>query len=740
MASACTRSKSRHSVFGFPKELAKNVLPTCEDIFMAYCFNQQKELYQTVNDIAKTVTTEVIEIYNTASIPTIAFDSTVKKVKRLIEKGNDLRKYPESKRTSTTYQEALSSFSSLFDICPCKCVDAGVVERKDCNCPVDCKIPVIEWNFWFDQKTTRKMVIGKIDPVVTGKLQTLEEKKRKAAKFEDETRRKMGECSTVSEELEMEYTSEDQDIDESSMEGTEEEDSDSESCSTSGQQNRNQYPELCKATDRANVSNRDACLIANAVLKDLGLLSPENALHPSKLRRQRSAWRKKSVEVHKQENQGIVCLGFDGKIDLTLTQAGSTRRKIKEEHYVLVSFPSRSYVEHVVPASGKSEDISTELLSVIRGSRSEETLRALVCDGTAVNTGVKNGVIRKIELHLRRPLQWLICLMHANELPLRKLIEVVDGKTTGPKTSEGQIASMLEFDPQHKPIIEFTPISGCVVEVEDAVMNDLSTDQLYLLKMCLLIQRGYNAPNNHISFLQTAQPGAISHARWLTKANRLLRLYACQECPSNNLRRIVTFILNFYAPSWFHIKSHPTCQDGAKNFFFMVSLYQKLDIADQTVVASVLQNNSYFCHPENILLAAIGDENENIRKFASEKILLARNTHQSHHSDRIRSFDKNRIVINFTSESYINMVDWEKVDFDSPPLLENISSETIASNVQVILPHYPSHSQDVERSIKDVSVVSGKVYGHDSRHGVIIQMKKSRLDLPTIETKADFLH
>ena len=72
MASACIRSKSRHSVFGFPKELAKNVLPTCEDIFMAYCFNQQKELYQTVNDIAKTVTTEVIETYNTASIPTIA--------------------------------------------------------------------------------------------------------------------------------------------------------------------------------------------------------------------------------------------------------------------------------------------------------------------------------------------------------------------------------------------------------------------------------------------------------------------------------------------------------------------------------------------------------------------------------------------------------------------------------------------------------------------------------------------
>ena len=435
MASCSTRSRSRHSVFGFSKELTKNVLPTCEDIFRAYCFYRQKEEHLTSNDIVTTVASEVTEIYNTASIPTIAFDSIMKKVKRLIEKGNDLRKYPDSKRTSVTYQEALSNFSSLFDICSRKCVDAGVVDRKDCKCPVECKIPAIEWNFWVDQKTTRKMVIGKIDPVATGKLQNLEERKRKAAKLQAETRRKMGDCNVISEELEMPCSSEMEDTDDSSIEVTDDDSSESDSCSTSGPQNRNQYPELCKAIDRANVSNRDACLIANAVLKDLGLLSPENALHPSKLRHQRAVWRKKTVEIHKEENEGIACLGFDGKIDVTLARAGSTCRKIKEEHYVLVSFPSQSYVEHVVPGSGKANDISREILSVIRGSRSETTLRALVCDGTAVNTGKYNGVIRKIELHLGRPLQWLICLMHANELPLRKLIEVVDGKTTGPKTS-----------------------------------------------------------------------------------------------------------------------------------------------------------------------------------------------------------------------------------------------------------------------------------------------------------------
>lgn len=68
--------------------------------------------------------------------------------------------------------------------------------------------------------------------------------------------------------------------------------------------------------------------------------------------------------------------------------------------------------------------------------------------------------------------------MHANELIQKKLMEVVDGKTTGPRTAEGQISDMLEFDSQQKPIIEFSPVSGCVAELEDTMMNDLSKDQL----------------------------------------------------------------------------------------------------------------------------------------------------------------------------------------------------------------------------------------------------------------------
>ena len=52
-------------------------------------------------------------------------------------------------------------------------------------------------------------------------------------------------------------------------------------------------------------------------------------------------------------------------------------------------------------------------------------LTVVVCDGTAVNT-----VIRLMELHLSKPLLWCVCLLHANELLLRRLFKYLDRATT----------------------------------------------------------------------------------------------------------------------------------------------------------------------------------------------------------------------------------------------------------------------------------------------------------------------
>lgn len=729
MANICTRSFTETSLFGQSAKLPLNKLPTCEDVVRAYYWNQKSTMEKrNVQEQAKVLATVVKDLYTRASIPSVSINSIIIRIKRLMKKVHDLEKYSDLKRSSLTFQGKLNNFKNVFDVCTCKCFDAGIRNRSGCTCSLPLKIPQIEWNFWIDQKTVRSMIIGKLDREATLILHKRENRKYIESKS----------AEALSLEIESEIV-QDNDDDDDNVNILDEEYASSENeISSEGKyesvQNRNKYQELCKAVDRCKMSNRDACLIVNAVLKDLNMLSSSTILAPSKLRYQRNMWRSKLVQEHAIENKELYCIGFDGKQDITLGESSGCRRTLKEEHYAIISFPGNKYIDHVVPESSKSVDITREIMSVIIETNSVESLQGVVCDGTNLNTGKTNGIIRKLEENLGRPLQWLICLLHCNELPFRRFLTNIECATsTGPSTSTGVISSSLQYDPKDLPIINFTPISGKVKDVDDIVQKDLSTDQLYFLRACLAVQSGRQA-SSYIKFLEKSAPGNLSHARWLTKANRILRLYMSTVVASKPLRRATHFILNFYGPAWFHIKSHSSCQNGAKNFFFLIQLYQKLDAEDQTIIRPALQNNCYFAHPENILLAAVSDNDKGIRKRAVDYIITAR---EKQATNTIRIFEKN-ISINFAATSYVDMIDWNQSNVTSPPMLSHLSNDQLNCNQPVLVQQTPCHSQAVERTVKDVTAASRKVYGKRSRHGMVLQGKKSRLDLPKIDSKIDF--
>src|SRR6218665_4044724 len=106
------------------------------------------------------------------------------------------------------------------------------------------------------------------------------------------------------------------------------------------------------------------------------------------------------------------------------------------------------------------------------------------CDGTNVNTGAVGGVIRLLEEHLNRPLQRLAYMMHANELPLRHLINKLDAVTQGPNGFASIIGPAL-MTCELLPAVHFEPIrTGPNLDVE------VSTDQQYLYDMCQGISAG----------------------------------------------------------------------------------------------------------------------------------------------------------------------------------------------------------------------------------------------------------
>ena len=96
-----------------------------------------------------------------------------------------------------------------------------------------------------------------------------------------------------------------------------------------------------------------------------------------------------------------------------------SRRTEREEHLVFCEELGGAYIGHSTLDSGNSASVAKNVLDLIRETKCEESIIALLVDGTNVNTGWRNGALVQIERELQTSLQWLVCQLHANELPLR---------------------------------------------------------------------------------------------------------------------------------------------------------------------------------------------------------------------------------------------------------------------------------------------------------------------------------
>ena len=103
--------------------------------------------------------------------------------------------------------------------------------------------------------------------------------------------------------------------------------------------------------------------------------------------------------------------------------------------------------------------------------------------------------------------------------------------------------------------------------------TQLNSDHQYLYQMGMSIQKGTSYLEN--CGIANKSPGELHHARWLTKANRILRLYISKRSPEY-LKGLVYCIIAFYIPGWFYIKQHSICIQGAKTFFKLISLPRNL--------------------------------------------------------------------------------------------------------------------------------------------------------------------
>lgn len=250
------------------------------------------------------------------------------------------------------------------------------------------------------------------------------------------------------------------------------------------------------------------------------------------------------------------------------------------------------------------------------------------------------------------------------------------------------------------PVVKFESINTTLPEL---CPNDLSTDQQYLFQMCCDIRDG-NCP----ATLAAKDPGKMSHARWLTTANRLLRLYVATSNTSSSLNILTQYILMVYAPVWFEIKTKPFIYDGAKHLWKAISASRIFSPEVRKIIDKVFAGNCFFAHHENILLAMLVDSRRHIRELAVRRIEKARLQTQ----EVIRIF---RVPsINLTAEDYIYLIYWQNISITEPSLTFKLPLKELEDIIQgTLVPDFGKfscHTQAVERCVKIVTEASSNYY------------------------------
>ena len=583
-----TRSSTAHALFGQPTYLPPSQLPTGGDIcrLMLQIGQDQTRSSGQFPDKASLVqkATEILiskweeSIMDTkggkVKIPIITKSGISKKIKTMYEAGIKWSKHPlapEAKMKNEKYRAYIKSLDKLFDICSFKCpLDAKNCEEASCSvkecsgnhikCQCDITVPKREIEFLFDQRGPGLMYIGNVDVKVSQEwkrsVERLHKEERKGVREkEKETVQDMQRTEETISSTEEEAVSDDNARD--TVSDPDFQPSRSASFDL-GMQNRFRWKNAALACDRYGLSDRAGACVITATLMDCGCVTPKNKqkiVSHTKLHRERHLARMEQQREEWQRREHIMSFYFDGKKDATLTKQhlnGKWYPSVQlEEHYVVLD--GNDYVTHVTPKSGHAKNVARSLYSAAKDIDSIDEIILLCCDGTNVNTGWRNGILFNLQCMLGHDCQIVVCMLHGNELPFRAIFHHYDGTTSGPSSFSGPIGKQLKEELSSREVSEFQAIPFSEFPIlGDEVIEDLSWDQKLLYKYCWAVISGTCSADTAL-----LEPGPVFHSRWLTLWSRILRLYMCTTKPSYKLKRLVSVIIVFSAPMWFHIKCSP---------------------------------------------------------------------------------------------------------------------------------------------------------------------------------------
>ena len=192
-------------------------------------------------------------------------------------------------------------------------------------------------------------------------------------------------------------------------------------------QNHQSYEPVLQEAKRRGVSLQALHAIMNLMLVVTGHTEKKDFISYTKLRNQ---WKRIGGELAEEHSQigGYEYLGFDGKKSTILAENNRTEKNV--DKITVIDQSMFTYVDHGVPESGHSISVANLLFDVAKKTNSVKTIKSLSSDSPNVNTGWKNGAIRKFEELIENEVQHLNCDLHLNEKLFEKVFITVGKRSS----------------------------------------------------------------------------------------------------------------------------------------------------------------------------------------------------------------------------------------------------------------------------------------------------------------------
>ena len=747
-----TRSTKNHWLVGpYLEKLSEINLPTELDLVRYYLFKKDDKRYSKTekNNLCKEIREIIKGIWiEKANLP-VQIDPTIyNAILKLVDRLEDIDKRFKFNRQNDSDWIAIErkKFVKLFDIFACRCFSSvlsqELILQYNCKCNIAIKLPSDDLEFYANQKfvfdSKERMVISnskdkKGSLIVQKRLKDESTKERAPILLKKQIER---ESSQLNETVSV------SNLDLSCSSDSESLDSDEEYVPKSLQNNKSKntvdYSSVVSYAMRKGVGFETLSAIINLTKAAEGEEDESKFVSKNKLYYQGQRLGSKLSSKH-AEISNVLCIKGDGKKGKARVE--SSKQEVQDK-YTVIYEPGGKYLDHFVPQNGTGEEIGLGLFDTVVLYESEKSLLAVGGDNTSTNTGSKKGAFHWLETFLGRPLQIIACTLHYIELPFKRLVTHHIGKTTGPKTRKNPLGHKVsKINENLAEVVEFEPVPGMLSQMDEALL--VNNDQKYAFHMAMGIQLG---PKYILEIFgkMPPGPGEQHNARWLKTAAAIMRLFIQMIDPPEPLRRIVSIILNWYLPLFFNIKRHPHVCFGSKHFFDSIKFARDCMNAEEFKVAErYIKINSFWAHPESILLGAMWDDNLANRKRAVQIVIKVR----SKPCTSKRPFTVPGERLNMKATSYLDMIDFNASSnreyITDPPLLRMFDDATLLSYTTQVdkklpIPDIPSHSVNNERAVQDTSKASLQVVGENRTHERILTYQESREAVPVISKKSTF--